>query len=160
MRIKSGIIAVTTMTLLVVGVVGGLAITGVFQSSPVAQAEDSWTGEAITERLQGAVDNGRLTQEQADKIRAKVESGDGFGFRGKQHRVGAEERAALSQEFTARVGDILQVDGEAVLDAMQQVRADMTGEAITERLQGAVDNGRLTQEQADKIRAKVEAMVE
>ena len=74
MRIKSGIIAVTTMTLLVVGVVGGLAITGVFQSSPVAQAEDSWTGEAITERLQGAVDNGRLTQEQADKIRAKVEA--------------------------------------------------------------------------------------
>jgi hypothetical protein len=124
--------------------------------------------------LQQAVEDGTLTQEQADLIAEK--SGDrGFGLRGTdmlfggfdkiQARVEAT-RAALAESLGMTVDQLEEALGEKSLveiakdqdvdmadvqEAMQAARQGMFEEA----LQQAVEDGKLTQEQADLVSAFV-----
>lgn len=81
---------------------------------------------------------------------------------------GVDARALLReehrQEFADRVGEIVGVDGDELLAAMEQVREELRAEHradmvahLEERLAEAVENGRLTQEEADAILEQAES---
>jgi hypothetical protein len=53
--------------------------------------------------------------------------------------------------FVSKVADKLGLDEDTVATAMKEARQEMMDEALAERLQKAVDEGRITQEQADQI---------
>ena len=53
--------------------------------------------------------------------------------------------------FVSKVADKLGLDTDTVATAMKEARQEMMDEALAERLQEAVDEGRITQEQADQI---------
>jgi hypothetical protein len=53
--------------------------------------------------------------------------------------------------FVSKVADKLGLDEDTVATAMKEARQEMMDEAMAERLQEAVDEGRITQEQADQI---------
>ena len=101
--------------------------------------------EALEEKLQNAIDDGRMTEERAQEYRDKADSGGGwYGF-------GYGFKRGDSEEFADRVGEELDVDGGDVKGALEQALADIRTEALEERLEGAVDSGRLTQDEADEI---------
>jgi hypothetical protein len=53
--------------------------------------------------------------------------------------------------FVSKVADKLGMDEDTVATAMKEARQEMMDEALAERLQEAVEEGRITQEQADQI---------
>jgi hypothetical protein len=53
--------------------------------------------------------------------------------------------------FVSKVADKLGLDEETVATAMEEAREEMRMEALAERLQEAVDEGTITQEEADEI---------
>ena len=100
--------------------------------------------EALQARLNNLVEAGRITQEQADELKAWYDErpegvpGIGFGKRG-FHRGGGD--------IDALVAEILEVDEQTVADAIDQAR----DEQFQARLDQAVEDGRITQEQADAM---------
>ena len=59
---------------------------------------------------------------------------------------------ASKQGLLERVADILEIDREALINAFKQAQQEMKGEAFINRLNQAVAEGLITQEQADEIR--------
>jgi hypothetical protein len=55
--------------------------------------------------------------------------------------------------FVGKVAEKLGLDKDTVATAMQEARQEMMDEALAERLQQAVTDGRITQEEADAILA-------
>jgi hypothetical protein len=55
--------------------------------------------------------------------------------------------------FVSRLADKLGLDEETVATAIKEVRQEMRDEALAERLQEAVDEGTITQDEADQILA-------
>ncbi|MFC1989151.1 hypothetical protein ACFLVW_01075 [Chloroflexota bacterium] len=53
----------------------------------------------------------------------------------------------------ARVAEILVVDQQALEDAFAQARSEMRDEALDSHLQRLVDEGKITQEEADQYKA-------
>ena len=132
-------------------------VAGTLDTDATATAEalervsQEMLSEALEEKLQEAIDDGRITGEQAQEYRDQADSYQGWygfghgskGFRGFKGGIG--------DEFADRVGEELDVDGGDVKDAIQQALSDIGREALEGRLQDAVDNGRITQERADEI---------
>ena len=58
---------------------------------------------------------------------------------------------ASKQGLLERVADILEIDQEDLIDAFKQAQQEMKEEAFINRLNQAVAEGRITQEQADEI---------
>ena len=114
------------------------------------QVAGEMRSEALESRLQAAIDNGRITEEEAQEYRDKAASGGwygkGFGFKGGD-----------SEDFANRVGAILDVDGDDVADAIEQAMNDIRSEAVETRLQAAIDSGKITEEEAAEIREKIES---
>ena len=123
-------------------------------AAAIAQVRGEMGREALDRKLQWGVDQGRITEEEAQEIRDEAEAGGwigmGFGLHhgGKGHRGGDGY-----QEFADRVGAILGVDGDSVSAAVEQAFRD---ELVSE-LQAAVESGKITQEKADAILAKIES---
>ena len=104
--------------------------------------------EALEERLQSAIGDGRITEEQAQEYRDRDDSYQGwygFGNSFKGFRVGD------SDEFADRVADEIDVESGDVQDAISQALSDIRRESLEGTLQEAVDDGRITQERADEI---------
>ena len=55
--------------------------------------------------------------------------------------------------FVSKVADKLGLDKDTVATAMSEARQEMMQEALSERLQQAVTDGRITQDEADQILA-------
>ena len=110
------------------------------------QATQQRLDEALQARLDKLVEAGRITQEQADELKAWYDErpegvpGSGFGF-GKRgfHRGGGD--------VGSLVAEILEVDEQTVADAIDQAR----DEQFQARLDQAVEDERITQEKADAI---------
>ena len=119
----------------------------------IRQVSDEMSGEALEGWLQGAVESGKITEEQAAEIRDHKEE---RGWHGKG-KVFALKDDEVLDEFADRVGSILGVAGDDVAAATQQAMNDIAAEALETRLQQAVDSGRITEEQAAEIRAQVES---
>jgi hypothetical protein len=59
--------------------------------------------------------------------------------------------------FAARVAEILGIEQQQVEDAFQQAREEMRDEAMNARLDKLVEDGKLTQEQADEYKDWIES---
>ena len=121
----------------------------------IEQVAEEMRSEALEARLQEAIDDGDMTEEEAQEIRDKVAE-QGWSGKGLLHK------GDDSDDFADRVGALLGVDGEAVSgddvsDAIEQAMTEIRTEAIEEKLQAAIDSGRITEEEADEIREKMES---
>ena len=116
----------------------------------IEQVANEMHSEALEAKLQDAIEDGRITEGKAQEYRDKADSagwrGLGYGFK----RDDAED-------FSNRVGTILEVDGDDVADALEQAMTAIRSEAWEGRLQAAIDSGRITEEQAEEIREKIES---
>ena len=108
------------------------------------QAMQQRFDEALQARLDKLVEAGRITQEQADELKAwydeRPEGVPGLGFRKHSFHKGGADLGAL-------VAEILEVDEQTVADAIDQAR----DERFQARLDQAVEDERITQEKADAI---------
>ncbi|MGY1710436.1 hypothetical protein ACI8AC_13100 [Geodermatophilus sp. SYSU D00758] len=142
---------------------GALALTGLAVAAP-ALAEEGAEGTAapsvvdrIRDALSGLVPDGSLTAEQADEVAGTLaESGSGQGGRGGHGGPGlaaaaealgmdADELHSALAEDGATLGSVAVARGVDVGDLVAALVDD-----VHERLAGAVEEGRLTQEQADE----------
>ena len=105
--------------------------------------------EALESKLQDAIDDGRITEERAQEIRDSADSYGGWLGFGYGHKGGD------SDEFASRVAEELDVDSDDVADAIEQALTDIRTESLEEKLQAAIDSGRITEEEADEIREKI-----
>ena len=65
--------------------------TATMWPTPLSRPLTDIRAEAMEEKLQAAIDSGRITEEEAEEIREQFNSGDGNGF-GKRGRHGASRR--------------------------------------------------------------------
>jgi len=129
----------------------------------------------MIERVQQAVDDGRITQEQADERIAQMEerllegleSGSWFsmgrgGFRG---RLGGAQPTLLAEALDMTVEELQEAltGGQTVAElaedqgvALEDIVDALIAPRI-ERIQQAVEDGRITQEQADERIEQMEA---
>ena len=117
------------------------------------QVAGEMQGEALEAKLQQAIDNGRITEDEAQEYRNNWEEG---GWAGK----GFLFRGIDTQAYADRVGAMLEVDGEAVSGddvaaAIEQAKEDIQSEALEARLQAAIESGGITEEEAEEIREKI-----
>jgi len=131
--------------------------------------------KALENRVDQAVEDGRLTEEQADALKERIDSGaaplvfGGFGGPGFGHGhfghfadldgaatylglTTAELRAELEDGKT--LAEIAKAEGKSV-DGLIQALV----KAANERIAEAVADGRLTQAQADELEADVEERI-
>ena len=114
----------------------------------IEQVAGEMRSEALEAKLQEALDDGRITEEQAQEYRDEADSRDwhGFGFKGDS-----------AEDFANRVGAILEVDGGDVAEAMEQAMTDIRSEAVESRIQAAINSGKITEEEAAQIREKIQS---
>jgi hypothetical protein len=155
--------------LIIATTAGVLSLTGLAVAVPALADTDGsrpTAVERITEALSGLVEDGSITQDQADEVAATLGEA-GIGGRGGHHgarldlgtAAGAldmteeELRSALRAEGAtlAQVAEDQGVEVQALVDALVQ--------AHEERIAQAVEDGRLTQEQADERLADLEERV-
>ena len=117
----------------------------------VKQVAGEMSSEALESKLEAAIDDGRMTEEQAQEYRDKVASA-AWHVKGHGFKHGDD-----SEEFANRVGAILEVEGDDVADAIQQAMTDIRSETLETRLQAAIDSGKITEEQATEIRERIES---
>jgi polyhydroxyalkanoate synthesis regulator phasin len=161
--------------LVIAATTGALTLTALGVAAPALAATDDGEGtrssavERITDALSGLVDDGSLTQEQADEVAATLgEAGlggrggpGGHPGRGPDLATAAEAlgmseedlRTAL-QADDATLAGIAEDQGVAVGTLVQALVA-----AEQERIAEAVADGRLSQEEADERLADLEQRV-
>lgn len=107
------------------------------------------------------LDDGILSQEQADEYRAwlkarpdipKPEPGEGPDWAAK-----GQGRQDRQDALVTQVADILDIDAEELQDAFKEAKSALHEEALDTRLQQLVDEGTLTEDQADEYKAWLEA---
>jgi len=143
---------------------GGLAVAVPALADPGGSAGSAV--DRITEALSGLVSDGSITQEQADEVASTLDEA-GIGSHG-GHRGGG---AGLSEAATAlgmtedELRTALEADGTTLADVAEEqgVAVDTLVDALVaaqqERIAAAVEDGRLTQEQADERLADLEEQV-
>ncbi|MEO8609769.1 MAG: hypothetical protein ABI690_17890 [Chloroflexota bacterium] len=120
---------------------------------------------AATEQINAAVTDGRLGQEQADQLIANLPDLYNAGVTGQlrqnqlQQRVGRGVLALAADQTGMKIQDITQElrSGKSLADVLTEHKVDVTAfidSAVTQaqgRLDKAVSNGRITQDQSDKL---------
>jgi len=126
---------------------------------------DAAEKEAHQEVIGQAVEDGVITQDQADRMLSRLEDGFGFGRMGRPGGRGGDWMGGFKgcppgdQEWLAeQLGmtvDELQVEleaGKTIAELAEEKGVDLDAariEAMKERIQQAVEDGKMTQEQAD-----------
>ena len=107
--------------------------------------------QVALDRIDAAVEAGKLTDEQADEARAKIESGD----------AAADGKRRLGHAFKRARPDADGADGREALAAALGVTVDDLAAAARQvaldRVDAAVEAGKITEEQAAEIRAAIES---
>ena len=158
MRIKFGAVALATSVALGVGI--SAATPADAQTDPVETQDraDMRTDrmQQREERLQAKVDEGVITQERADEIRARVAE------RAAQHEARQVDRAERAEELAATLGitvDELKTElraGTSLADVAVEagidvdVLIDQIETQMTDRINQAVTDGRLDEALADQ----------
>ena len=142
-------------------VLGGLAVAGPALADDRTRAS---AVERITDALSGLVDDGSITQEQADEVASTLAGsglgvpgahGGGRGFgpdHGLQLATAAEALGLTEDELRAA----LEADGATLAEVAEdegvevETLVDALVTAAEERIAEAVDEGRLTQDEADE----------
>jgi polyhydroxyalkanoate synthesis regulator phasin len=126
---------------------------------------DAAEKEAHQEVIGQAVEDGVITQDQADRMLSRLEEGFGFGRMGHPGGRGGGWRGGFKgcppgdQEWLAEqlgmTADELQAEleaGKTIAELAEEKGVDLDAariEAMKERIQQAVEDGKMTQEQAD-----------
>ena len=157
--------------LVIAAATGALTLSALGVAAPALAAPDDAEGtassavERIADALSGLVDDGSITQEQADEV-ATTLSEAGLGDRGGHHGRGpdlatAAEALGMTEEDLrealgtgATLAQVAEDQGVAVDTLVQALVA-----AEEDRIAEAVVDGRLTQEQADERLADLEQRV-
>jgi ribosomal protein S20 len=131
--------------------------------------------QALKNRVDEAVDAGRLTEEQANELKARIDSneypllfgrdghrGPGFGHHGLFETLGAaasylgmteaELREALEDKTLAEIAQEKGKSVQGLVQALVAVEAKRIDEAVTE--------GRITKDQASELKARLDEHVE
>jgi polyhydroxyalkanoate synthesis regulator phasin len=155
--------------LIIATTAGVLTLGGAVVAVPVlAHTDGTSAADKIREALEGLVDDGSITADQADEVAGTLSDAGLGGGRGHGHggeRLGLataaealgmtedELRTALEPEGTtlADVAEAQDVDVDTLIDALV--------EAQQERIAQAVEDGRLTQDEADERLADLEDRV-
>ena len=152
---------------------GALALTGLAFAVPAMADEDTTStstettvGDRIRDALSGLVDDGSISQEQADEVATTL--GDaGFGGHGWHgwHGGGGFDLSVAAETLGLGEDDLrtaLEADGASLASvaedqgvAVEDVVAALTAE-VKEHIADAVADGDLTQEQADERTADLE----
>ena len=125
---------------------------------------------ASLEQVDAAFEEGKITEEQADELRERIESGEagplfglgGFGFHGPGHGFGhgLDDKLSAAADYLGLSVEELRerlADGRTLADIAEAEDKSVEGleQAIVaearEDLDEAVEAGRLTREQADEI---------
>ena len=159
---RKKLIIATTAGVLALG--GGLA----FAVPALAGDETSTTREdRIRDALAGLVEDGSITDAQADEV-ATTLAGSGLGGHGHGHGGGRLDlsAAATALDLTEdELREALRADDTSLADVAEQqdVEVDTLVDALVtaqqERIDQAVEDGDLTQEQADERLADLEERV-
>jgi polyhydroxyalkanoate synthesis regulator phasin len=145
-----------------------LTLGGVAVAVPVLADTDTETTvvDRIKDALSGLVDDGSLTQEQADEVATTLsETGLGRGGHHGGGRLGLEAAATALDMTQAELRTALEPDGTTLADVAgaQGVAVDTLVEALVtaeqDRIAQAVEDGRITQDEADERLADLEARV-
>jgi hypothetical protein len=147
---------------------GGLAVA--VPATAGADAAGAAAVERITEALSGLVSDGSLTQEQADEVAGTLsEAGiGGPGGHGGGHGGGHRDLAAAATALDMSEEELrtaLEADGTSLADVAQEqgVAVDALVDALVtaarEDIAAAVEDGELTQQQADERLADLEERV-
>ncbi|MGY1715058.1 hypothetical protein ACI78R_11420 [Geodermatophilus sp. SYSU D01106] len=154
---------------------GALAVGGLGLAAPAMAADDDTPPAAVTsaeerirDALTGLVDDGSITAEQADEV-ATTLSDAGVGGRGGPGGPGLGAGLSVAAETLGLSEDELRTALEADDASLATVAGDqgvavedLTAalvQAAQERLDEAVADGRLTQEEADERAADLESRI-
>ncbi len=157
--------------LVIAAATGALTLTGLGVATPALAATDdgrdtsSSRVERITDALSGLVDDGSITQEQADEVAATLGEADlgGPGGHGRGPDLGVAAEALGMSEEDLRTA--LAADGATLARVAEDrgVAVDTLVQALVaaeqERIAEAVADGRLTQAEADERLADLEQRV-
>jgi polyhydroxyalkanoate synthesis regulator phasin len=157
----------------------GVTIDSAQLKDALDQAQSEMQEEALESRLQNLVDEGKITQEEADQYlewwQSRPDIGlplPGLGGRGHGGVIAGGvvaaagnsssntedqsqpidmhkallDRACVIYEEKTRVA----IDSAQLKDALDQAQSEMQEEALESRLQNLVDEGKMTQEEADQ----------
>ena len=157
--------------LIIATTAGALTLTGLAVAVPALAAPGPGDGtaavERITEALSGLVDDGSLTQEQADEVATTLTEA-GIAGRGGHHGGGGPGLAAAADALgmtEAELRTALEADGTTLADVAEEqgvavgTLVDALVEAQQERIAQAVEDGRITQEEADERLADLEERI-
>jgi hypothetical protein len=192
------VLAATVAGLAVAG--GGAAIAASQTDSPASTFLDSVakhlgisseeledaTKAAAVEQVDRALEDGKITQEQADAMRERIESGDFpaflgpgmFGFRhggpgglggGPGHHFFFGDKLGSAAEYLGLTEDELRTqlrDGKSLAEIAEAESKSVDGlkqaifAGVKSSLDEAVANERLTQEQADAIHERLQSSID
>ncbi|MGY1746436.1 hypothetical protein [Blastococcus sp. SYSU D00695] len=159
--------------LIIAGTAGALTLVGLGVALPaLADGESPAPGassqDRIRDALAGLVDDGSITQEQADEVAATLSDagigdhgGHGSGFVREGLSTAAETLGMTEEELRTA----LQADGASLASVAQeegvdvQTLVDALVRAATDRIDQAVSDGRLTQADADQVLADLEQRI-
>ena len=156
--------------LIIATTAGVLTLGGLGLAVPALADTGGSSGSAvdrITEALSGLVSDGSITQEQADEVASTLDEA-GIGGHGGGHRGGGFDLSAAATALGMTEDELrtaLETDGTTLADVAgeQGVEVDALVDALVtaqqERIAAAVEDGRLTQEQADERLADLEERV-
>ena len=109
--------------------------------------------QALEERLQSAIDDGRITEEQAQEYRDKADSYGGWHGLG----YGRGKKGGSIDGLAEGVAEELDVESDDVKDAIEQALSDIRRDGVEAKLQQAIDSGKITEDEAEEIRSKIES---
>ena len=154
--------------LIIATAAGVLTLGGVAVAVPVLADTDGETSvvDRIKSALSGLVDDGSLTQEQADEVATTLsDAGLGHGGHHGGDRIGLETAADALGLTEEELRTALEPDGTSLADVAQAQGVDVGTlvdalvQAQQDRIAQAVEDGRLTQAEADQRLADLEARV-
>jgi uncharacterized protein YidB (DUF937 family) len=125
--------------------------------------------DADLDMVDQALQDGKITQDQADQLRQRIEEGNGFGFRFRLNLGLKVERFESLQSIVNSVASELNLSPSDILDQLKQGKtlaeiADAQGvsrddlkstitTSVGEAVDKAVSDGTLTQDRADQIKS-------
>jgi hypothetical protein len=147
------------------------------------------TKAAAIEQVDAALEEGRITEEQAERLKERIESGEGvpffgprfgfergfgpgFGFDGPHgsfHLVAPGDQLTAAADYlglsVAELRERLR-DGDSLADIAEAEGKSVDGlrdamlDALREKLDNAVEEGNLTREQADRILDHIDSHID
>ncbi len=110
--------------------------------------------EAIQAWLDKLVESGEITRVQADEFTSWYgERPDWLTDIKFEKREFQRDRSGFLSTIAENIG----VEDQALIDALAQVKGEIREEKVQQRLDAAVESGRITQEQADAIAERLES---